>query len=78
MEYEFSLGAFFTGMLIIIAGVLLLRFHAWVADNFMGGVSSYDRVKLASIIACAIGLLVLFNLHTLMLTALVRAIFPRL
>ncbi|MGB3946000.1 MAG: hypothetical protein WBK76_04160 [Candidatus Saccharimonadales bacterium] len=78
MEYEFSVGTFFFGILILIAGILLVRFHMWVADNFAGGVSSYDRVKLFGVIACGLGLIVMVNLHTLILGALVRMIFPTL
>ncbi len=76
MDYEFSLGSFFFGIMIIIAGILLVRFHAWFADNFAGGVGSYERFKFFGAAACLLGTIVSFNLHTLVLGALVRAIFP--
>ena len=76
MQYEFSVGAFVFGIMIVVAGVLVVRFHAWLADNFSGGAMSYERFKLSGVIACVVGLLVMVNLHTLILGALVRAIFP--
>ncbi len=76
MDYEFSISSFFFGILILAAGILLVRFHAWAADNFAGGVSSYERFKLFGVLACALGLIVMINLHTLILEALVGAIFP--
>jgi hypothetical protein len=78
MTYEFSLGSFFFGIIILIVAVLVMRFYAWVADNFAGGVSSYDHVKLFALIGCVIGLIVMFNLHTLILGAIFSAIFPSL
>lgn len=76
--YELSLGSFFLGLLILAAGVAFVRWHQWVADNFSGGVGSYDRYKLYAIITCVVGLLVMINLHAVVLGALVRAIFPAL
>jgi len=76
MQYEFSLGSFFFGIMIVIAGVLLVRFHAWFADNFAGGVGSYEKFKLGGVITIVIGMLVTFNLHVLVLVPIARAIFP--
>ena len=76
--YEFSIGWFFTGLLILGAGVAFVRFHQWVADNFGGGVGSYERYKLFAIITCVVGLIVMTNLHTLILTFILSAIFPQL
>ncbi len=78
MEYELSLGSFFLGIMIVIAGILFVRFHQWFADNFAGGVGSYERFKLFGVIFCAVGLIVMINLHSVILGALVRAIFPSL
>ena len=77
MTYEFSLASFFIGLLILAAGVVFVRFHQWVANNFGNGVSSYDRYKLYAFLACGIGLVVMVNLHVVILTAIVNAIFPR-
>ncbi len=75
MNYEFSLGSFFVGLLILIAGVVFVRFHQWIADNFSSGTNSYDKFKLYALIACGLGLIVMVNLHTVILGALVDAIF---
>jgi hypothetical protein len=78
MQYEFSVGSFFFGLLILAAGLAFVRWHQWVADNFGSGVASYDRYKLWALITCVIGLVVMVNLHTLILVNLLRSIFHTL
>ena len=65
MEYSFSWGAFFVGALILGLGAALTIWYRPLADNLSGGASSYDRYRLAGLIACGVGLLVMLNLHTL-------------
>jgi len=77
MTYEFSIGSFFIGLLILAAGVAFVRWHQIVADNLGGGVSSYDRYKLWAFITCGIGFIVMINLHTVLLTWLFAMIFRR-
>ena len=77
MNYEISVGALFFGLLIVIAGALFLRFHQWIADNFGGGVGSYERYKLYALITCGVGLLVALNLHSLILTWFLSPFFNR-
>jgi len=77
MQYEFSLGSFFVGFLILLAGVVFVRFHQWIADNFGGGVSSYDRYKLWALITCGVGFIVMVNLHTMLLEGFFQNFFPR-
>ena len=77
MEYELSFGAFFIGLLILIAGVVFVRFHQWIADNFGSGVASYERYKLYAFITCALGLVVMVNLHTMLLTWFFGLFFGR-
>lgn len=67
MEYEFSWTWFLIGCIVLVAGVLFMRFHQWVADNFGAGVGSYERYKLYALIACLLGLIVMVNLHSLIL-----------
>ena len=74
--YEFSWGWFFIGFLIVVGGVVFVRFHQWAADNFGGGVSSYDRFKLWAVITCIVGVLVMLNLHTFILKSLLSNLFP--
>ena len=76
MEYEFSIGSFFLGLLILIAGVAFVRWHQAVADNFGGGVSSYDRYKLWAFITCGVGLIVMLNVHTTLFTWFFNSLFP--
>jgi hypothetical protein len=76
MQYEFSIGSFFVGFLILVAGVAFVRWHQWVANNFGAGVGSYDRYKLYATLTCVLGLVVMVNLHAVILMAIVDAIFP--
>ena len=76
--YEFSTGWFLIGLLILGSGIAFIRYHQWVADNFGGGVGSYERYKLFAFITCIVGFIVMINLHTIILTGLVRAIFPQI
>ena len=76
MQYEFSIGSFFIGLLILIGGAALVRWHQVVADNFGSGVASYDRYKLWALIACVLGFIVMLNLHTFILTWFFSMLFP--
>ena len=71
MGYEFSWGAFMLGILITVIGAVMLRFYQPLADNLSSGVMSYDRFKLAGLIVVGLGLIVMLNLHTLILEALI-------
>lgn len=76
MEYEFSIGSFFIGFLILAVGVAFVRWHQTIADNFAGGVSSYDHYKLYAFITCGLGLVVMLNLHTMFLRWFFSLLFP--
>ena len=67
MTYETSLGSFFIGLVILVVGVLFVRFHQWIADNFGSGVASYERYKLYAFLACGLGFIVMLNLHAMLL-----------
>ena len=73
---SFNIGAFIVGLLILAAGGACVVFYQKIADHIAHGVSSYDHVKLFGIIAIALGFLIMTNLHTVILTALVKLIFP--
>ncbi len=75
MEYHFNFAWFFIGLLIVCAGGLFLRYHQWVADNFGGGLGSYDRYKLAAVITIGVGLIAMVNLHTFILGAIFSGLF---
>ena len=78
MQYEFSLGSFFVGLLILAAGVAFVKWHQQIADNLGGGVSSYDRYKLWAFITCGLGLIVMVNLHTMLLRWFFSLLFPHI
>lgn len=67
ISWEFSVGWFLLGLLILIAGGLVVVFYRQISENLASGISSYDRVKLVGLIACGVGLLIMMNLHTLLL-----------
>ena len=73
---SFNLGALIIGLIILAAGGACVVFYQKIADNLAHGASSYDRVKLFGIIAIALGFLVMTNLHTVILEAIVRLVFP--
>jgi hypothetical protein len=76
MEYEFSVGSFFAGLLILAVGVAFVRWHQAIANNFGSGVGSYDRYKLYAFITCGLGLVVMVNLHTMLLRWFFGLLFP--
>ena len=76
MHYEFSVGSFFLGLIILAVGVAFVKWYQPVADNFGSGASSYDRYKLWAFITCLVGLVVMVNLHTMLLTWLFVTFFP--
>lgn len=67
MEYEFSVAWFIVGFLVVVVGGLFVQYHQWVADNFGGGIGSYDRYKLAAFITVAVGIVFMLNVHTVFL-----------
>ena len=77
MDWNFNIGWFILGLMIMVGGTLGMVFHRQIADNMASGVASYDKVKLFSGIAIGLGLLIMMNLHTLILTFFVNLVFKR-
>lgn len=77
MEWNFSFASLLIGLAITIVGGLLIIFHQKISDFWLSGAASYDRVKLIGVIIIVVGLIVMTNLHTLILTWLVNIIFRR-
>lgn len=75
MDFTFNFGWMAGGIVITIAGVLIVVFYRQIAENLVNGVASYDKVKLFGIITAIVGLLVTANLHLLVLTAIVNLLF---
>lgn len=72
-----NVGSFFFGLMILIVGVLFIRFHQVLADNFGSGVASYDRYKLYALITCGVGFIVMLNIHTLFFEWFFSMLFRR-
>ena len=77
MDFEYSIGWMFGGLLIALIGGLIVIFYKQIADNMANGVSSYGRVKLFGVITVVVGLLITANLHTLLLSFIVNIIFKK-
>jgi len=75
MYYEFSLNALFVGIAILIIGGLMVIFYQKIADNFLGGVGSYEKTKLYGLIVCGIGIIIMTSLHSIPLNWLVHSLF---
>ncbi|MBR2864372.1 hypothetical protein IKE88_02395 [Candidatus Saccharibacteria bacterium] len=75
MDWNFSFGWFFVGVLILIAGTLVTVFYQKISDNMASGISSYERVKLIGVITAIVGFTIMANLHTLILSFLVDIVF---
>ena len=77
MGWSFNLGWAFVGLLVMVAGALIVVYYQKVAENFLNGVSSYEKTKLIGIITIIVGLILLTNLHTVLLTAFINLLFKR-
>ena len=72
MGWSFSLGWAFVGLLVMAAGALIVVYYQKFAENFLDGVKDYEKTKLIGIITVVVGLILLTNLHTVLLTAFVN------
>ena len=75
MNYEFSWGWLFIGIVIMLAGAALVAWYRPVADNFGGGVGSYERYRLWGLITVGVGFAIMLNLHSVLLNLLFSMIF---
>ena len=77
MDWNFSIGWMIIGIIITaISGAVVANYQK-ISDTMLSGVSSYDRVKFWGLIGVGIGLAVIANLHTLILTIFVNVVFKR-
>ena len=74
---EYTLGTFFTGLVIFIIGALIFIFYRPISENIAHGVSSYDKIKLVGIITIGVGFLVMVGLHLVILNFLVKSLIPQ-
>lgn len=77
IDFTFSFGWMFVGIVITIAGGLVVIFYRQIAEGMANGVSSYEKVKLFGVITAVVGLLVTANLHTFLLTLLIQLMFGK-
>ena len=76
MHWEFNLLWFIIGLVCFAAGLAIVRFYRQIADNMASGVASYDRIKLFGIIITIVGMILAFNIHTLILHFIFHFIMP--
>jgi hypothetical protein len=77
MEWNFSFASLLIGLAITVVGGLLVILHQKISDFWLSGANSYNHVKLVGVITILVGLIIMTNLHTLILTWLVNIIFRR-
>lgn len=77
MHYELSMGAFIVGVIILAIGIAFVRFHQWIANSFGGGIGSYERYKLYALVICALGFIVMVNLHAMLIEWFFGMLFNR-
>lgn len=77
MGWSFSFGWMFAGLLVMVAGALIVIYYQKVAESFLNGVTDYEKTKLIGIIVVVVGLILVTNLHTVLLTAFVNLLFKR-
>ena len=73
--YSFSWLWFFIGIIAVGVGLAWLRFYKQIADNMLSGVTSYNRSKIVALCVMGAGFIMMFNLHTLIVEFIGRAIF---
>ena len=76
MQWEFNWFWFIIGLICFVAGLLILKYYRQIADNMASGVASYDNVKLFGLIATIAGVVLAFNIHSLILYFLFHFIMP--
>ena len=77
MQWNFSFGWMFIGLLITAISGLVVAKYQTISDNMLSGVSSYDRVKFWGLIGIWLGLSVNSNHHTFFQTIVVGRLFKR-
>ena len=75
MEYTFSFGALFFGMIVVVIGTLFFLYHQKIADTMGSGIASYDRYKLWALVAIGAGIVIMLNLHTLLTSLFINSFF---
>jgi hypothetical protein len=72
MTYTWSWGAFAVGFILLILSVVFMRYSSKVADMFGG---AYSKYQLYSYITAGVALVIMFNLHSLIISFLASNVF---
>ena len=75
LDWNFSIGWMLTGLAIVIGSGAIVANYQKISDYMLSGVSSYDRVKFWGMVGVGIGLAVMANIHTFLLSLFVRLVF---
>ena len=75
MDWNYSIGWLFVGILILAAGTAITVLYQKISDTWASGPASYEKVKLVGIIVAILGLIIMANLHTLILSLFVGLVF---
>lgn len=75
MHYSFNIPWFIVGIIVTAVGLALVRYYKEVCDNFAWGAHSYQKCKLIGLATCMVGILMIFNLHSLLLSAIAHTFF---
>ena len=73
--YEFSWAWFGVGVVVLAAGIATLKFYDKISDAMGTGAAAYDKWKIAALVMCADGLIMMFNLHSLILNFIAQLFF---
>ncbi|MDR2523973.1 MAG: hypothetical protein LBC95_00300 [Candidatus Nomurabacteria bacterium] len=74
VQYSFSIVWLIVGVLVMALGALITRFYNKFAEAT--GMWSYSRWRLIGLVAVGVGLIVMTNLHSLILSFIVSLIVP--
>lgn len=75
MYYSFNVPWFIVGIIVTAVGLALVRYYKEACDNFAWGAHSYQKCKLIGLATCMVGILMIFNLHSLLLSAIAHTFF---
>lgn len=72
---EFSFTWFIVGLIVTIGGIVFVRYYKQIADNFGWGVASYQKYKMIGAGVAVAGIIIMFNLHTIVLNFIGQLFF---
>ena len=73
---DYNVGYLFLGILLLVAGILIVVNHQKIGDNLASGVASYNKIKIFGLCSCILGIVFIANLHILILKFLMHLIMP--